>query len=54
LRFKPLICLSVGKNPTKLAEKVYFSVLQHPNKFQAKSLAGEFYFGKKAKSPLGG
>jgi len=30
-------------NPTKVAEKVYLRVSQHPTKFQAKTLTGEFY-----------
>jgi len=46
LRFKPLICQSVDTTPTKLAESVYFGVLQLPNKFQAKILTGKFYLGK--------
>ena len=42
-RFKPLFCLSVPTNLRKRAEMVYFSVLQHPTKFQAKMLTGKFY-----------
>jgi len=52
LRFNPLICQSVGTNPTKHAEKVFCGVLQHPTKFQANILAGKFHLGKKSKSPL--
>jgi len=33
---------------------VYFGVLQHPTKFQAKILTGKFYLGKKSKYPLRG
>jgi len=46
LRFKPLICQSVATNPIKLAEKLYFCVLQLPTKFQAKILTGKFYLGR--------
>jgi len=42
LRFKPHFHQSV---PTKLAE-VYFGVLQHPTKFQAKILTNKFYLEK--------
>jgi len=51
LKFKPLICQSVSTNPTKLVERVYFGVLQHPTKFQAKILVEKFYLAKKVKSP---
>jgi len=54
LRFKPLFCPSVPINPTELAEKVYFGVLQHLTKFQAKLLTGKFSLGIKLKYPLGG
>jgi len=39
-RFKPFFCQPA---PTKLAEKVYLGVLQHPTKLQAKRLTGKFY-----------
>jgi len=54
LRFKPLLCHQASINPTKLAEKVYFGVLQHPTKFQLKILTGKFYLGKKIKISTGG
>jgi len=54
LRFKPLFCQSAFTNPTNLAEKVYFGVLQHPNKFQVKIMTGKFYLGTKSKYPLSG
>jgi len=54
-RFKPLICQSVAtNNPTKLAETVYFGVLQLSTKSQAKILTGTFDLGKKSQYPLGG
>jgi len=31
-------------NPTKVAEEVYLSVLQHPTKYQAKILTEKFYY----------
>jgi len=43
LRFKPLFYQSAIMNPTKLTEKVYLGVLQHPTNFQAKILTGKFY-----------
>jgi len=46
LRLKPLICQWVATNPTKLAQKVYFGVVQLPTKFQAKIRTGKFYLGK--------
>ena len=44
LRFKPLFFQSGPTNPTKVAEQVYLSVLQHPTEFQAKMLTGNFFF----------
>jgi len=39
---------------TKVAEKVYLDVLQHPTKFQAKLLTGKFYLcGKQRNLPSG-
>jgi len=43
LRFRPHFCQLVPPNLTKLAEKVYFGVLQHPTKFQVNILRGKFY-----------
>jgi len=40
-------------NPTKLAKKVYFGVLQHPSKFQAKISTGKFYLRIKSTYPPG-
>ena len=36
LRFKPLFCQSVPTNLAKVAEKVFFGVVQLPTKYQAK------------------
>jgi len=54
LRFKLLFCQSVGANPPKLAENVYFGALHHPTTFHAKIFTGNFYWSTKAQSPLGG
>jgi len=54
LGFKPLFCQSLPTNPTKLAEKVCFGVLQHLTKFQANILTEKFYLRIKSKYPPGG
>jgi len=43
LRFKPLFWQPAPTNPTKLAEKLYLSVLQHPTIFQSKIFTGKYY-----------
>jgi len=43
LRFKPLFCQQPPTNPTKVTEKVYLGVLQHPTKIEAEILTGKFY-----------
>jgi len=46
MRFEPLIFQSVATNPTKLAEKVWFGILQLPTKFQVQFRTGKFYLEK--------
>jgi len=46
LRFKPRFCQPAPANPTKLAKNVYWGVLQHPTKFQAIILTGNFHSRK--------
>jgi len=47
-RFKTLFCQSTLTNPTKVAEKLHWGVLQHSTKFQAKIMKGRFYFWRKS------
>jgi len=42
-RFQPVFSLSVPTSPTKVAEKVYLGVLQHPINLQSEILIGKFY-----------
>jgi len=49
LRFRRLFCQPAATTKTKLAEKVYFGVLQHPVQFQAEILTRNLHFEKNQK-----
>jgi len=49
LRFKPFLCKSVPMKRTKVREKAYLGVLQHPTMFQAKTSTEKCIFLKKIK-----
>jgi len=52
LRFKPLFWQSVPTNSTEVLENMFFGVLHHPTKFEAKILTRKFYLWRKEKNPL--